>query len=138
MIEFTAYFKKQLGFITFKIPEGFQGALDMLADSVKTGQLTVKISKPRKPRSTGRYSQNSHSFGHAMQLAQHTGHSLHEIEYIAKVRAITKGYPVKPTLSPFGLPMVESQANIDTAECAILIEEYHMMAAEIGLQLKEE
>jgi hypothetical protein len=138
MIEFTAYFKKQTGFITFKIPEGFQGALDMLADSVKTGQLTVKITKPRKPRSTGENSQNNHAWGHAMQLARHTGHSLHEIEFIAKVRAITKGYPVKPTLSPYGVPMVESQENIDTAECAILIDEYHMMAKEIDLELKEE
>lgn len=137
MIEFCAWYKVQAGFITFKIPEGFQPSIDMLADSLK-GQMSVKISKPKKPRTTGPHSQNNHAWGHCLQLAQETGHETYEIEYIAKVRAIKKGYPVKSTLSPFGIPCPKSQADINTVECGILIEEYHIMASECGIALREE
>jgi len=137
MIEFCAWFKVKQDFIYIKIPEGFQASVDMLADSLK-GQMSVKLSKPKKPRTTGKHSQNNHSWAHVSQIAQETGYELHEVEYIAKVRAIKKGYPVKTTLSPLGVPCPKSQADIDTVECAILIEEYHIIASECGIVLREE
>ena len=133
MIDFTERFRVQAGFITFRIPEGYQLSIDALAD--KNERLTVSISKPRKPRTTGPGSQNSHAFGHCSQIAQETGHEVYEIEYIAKVRAIKRGYPVSTCL---GVQVVKSQKDIDTVECGYLIDEYHAIAAENGIKLREE
>ena len=36
-----------------------------------------------------------------------------------------------------GIPVPKSQADISTEECAALIEEYHMIAAENGVKLTE-
>ena len=132
MIDFTERFRVQIGFITFRIPDGFQGAIDSLAE--KNERLTVSISKPRKPRTTGPKSQNSHAFGHCSQIARETGHELYEIEYIAKVRAIKRGYPVSTCL---GVQVVKSQKDIDTVECGYLIDEYHAIAAENNIRLIE-
>lgn len=97
--------------------------------------VTVTFSTPHRPRTTGKGSQNSHAWGHCTQLARELGIELYEVEYIAKVRAIKRGYPVSLKL---GIPVPLSQANISTEECAALIEEYHQIAAENGITLKEE
>ena len=97
--------------------------------------VTVTFETPHRPRTTGKGSQNSHAWGHCTQLARELGIELYEVEYIAKVRAIKRGYPVSLKL---GIPVPLSQANISTEECAALIEEYHQIAAENGITLKEE
>ena len=97
--------------------------------------VTVTFETPHRPRSTGKNSQNSHAWGHCTQIARELGMELHEVEYIAKVRAIKRGYPVSLKL---GIPVPYSQANISVEECAVLIEEYHQIAAENGIILKDE
>ena len=133
MIDFTERFRVQAGFITFRIPDGYQLPIDALAE--KNERLTVSISKPRKPRTTGQGSQNSHSWGHMSQIARETGHEVYEIEYLAKYRAIKRGYPVNTCL---GMPVPKSQAEIDTVENGYLIDELHQIAAENGIKLREE
>jgi hypothetical protein len=132
LIDFTERFRVQIGFITFRIPDGFQGAIDSLAE--KNERLTVSISKPRKPRTTGPGSQNSHSWGHIAQLARETGHEPYEIEYLAKYRAIKRGYPVNTCL---GMNVPKSQSELDTVENGYLIDELHAIATENNIRLIE-
>jgi len=103
---------------------------DKHADYVK-----ITVETPFKPRTTGKDSQNSHAWGHCTQIARELGMELYEVEYIAKVRAIKRGYPVSLKL---GIPVPYSQSNISVEECAALIEEYHQIAAENGINLTEE
>ena len=133
-MDFVTEFKVRAGFITLRVPTELQISVDALARNCTHGFMSVKLDKPKKPRSTGKNSQNSHCWGHCQQKANETGHELAEIEYIAKVRAIKRGYPVSTTL---GVQVPKSQAHIDTLECSYLIEEYHMIAAELDIKLKE-
>lgn len=132
MIEYTEQYRVKAGFITFRIPIDYQIAVDALAE--KHEWLTVSISRPRKPRTTGKGSQNSHAWGHMAQIARETGHEVYEIEYLAKYRAIKRGYPVNTCL---GMPVPKSQSEIDTLEAGYLIDELHMIAAENGIKLTE-
>jgi len=131
---FRVYEKDGAGYVTVKVPAEFRAALDWELSLLKTGQVSVKFSKPHKPRSVGPHSQNNHAWGHNLQIAQVLGMESYEVEYIAKVRAIKRGYPVSTHL---GIPIPKSQADIDTVECGYLIEEYHQIAAENGIVLTE-
>jgi len=134
LIELTAYFRLKDGFITFKIPEGYLEQVKLELATLKTDQAYLKFGKPKKPRTIGEGSQNSHAWGHCTEIARALGNEVYEIEYIAKVRAIKRGYPVSICL---GLPVVKSQSDIDTVECGYLIDEYHQIAAENGIRLTE-
>ncbi len=94
----------------------------------------VEISLPSKKRSTGPYSQNNHAHGHAQQIASETGHEIYEIETIVKNKAIKRGYPYKIVM---GEIVPYSQKYINTIECGYLIDEYHQLAAELGIELME-
>lgn len=131
--EYRVTRKDGAAFLTLKIPEDHWAALDFELASIKGTQVSAKIAKPFKPRSTGKGSQNSHAWGHCAQIARELGAEVWEVEYVAKVRAIKRGYPVSTKL---GVP--KSQADISTEECGYLIEEYHQLAAENGITLIEE
>jgi hypothetical protein len=132
MIEYTAEYKITNGFITFRIPDGYQIHVDALGEKCK-GFMTVRYGKPRKPRTTGEKSQNNLAWKLCTEIARALTMELYEVEYIAKVRAIKRGYPVSITL---GIPVPKSQADIDVQECSCLIEEYYMIAAENGVKLE--
>jgi hypothetical protein len=129
MIEYTAEYKIRQGYITFRIPDDYQILVNAEGEKCK-GFMTVKFGKPRKPRTTGENSQNNLAWKLCTEIARALGIELYEVEYIAKVRAIKRGYPVVMTL---GIPVPKSQANIDTVECGHLIDEYYMIAAENGI-----
>jgi len=133
MIEYTAEYKITHGFITFRIPDGYQIHVDAMGERCK-GFMTVRFGKPRKSRTTGEGSQNNASWGFMTQIAKATGHEVYEIEYIAKYRALKRGYPVNTCL---GVRIPKSQTEIDTVENGYLIDELKQMAAEINLILKE-
>jgi len=128
------------GLIAF-LPPDDEGAQERIRQVLRkcrdknADYVTVTFESPHKPRTTGKGSQNSHAWGHCTQIARAIGVELYEVEYIAKVRAIKRGYPVSLKL---GIPVPYSQSNISTEECAYLIEEYHQIAAENGIELKEE
>jgi len=132
--EYRVSHKDGAHFLTLKVPDDYWPALDFELASIKGSQVSAKIAKPFKPRTTGERSQNSHAWGHCTEIARALGVELYEVEYIAKVRAIKRGYPVSTRL---GIPIPKSQADISTEECAALIEEYHMIAAENGITLTE-
>lgn len=121
-------------FVTLRIPPDRWQGLEFELASIKGTQVSVKVAKPFKPRTTGEKSQNNHAWSHCTEIARAMGMEVYEVEYIAKVRAIKRGYPVSTHL---GLQVPKSQADISTEECAYLIEEYHMIAAENGVKLTE-
>jgi hypothetical protein len=114
-------------------------ALGQYADLIRKGQpgdlYDVSIELPRRPRTTGPGSQNSHAHGHAQQIANETGHDMHEIETIVKVRALKRGYPYTVVM---GMTIPKSQRDITTTECGYLIDEYHALAGELDIELREE
>jgi hypothetical protein len=121
--------------MSFAVPEAYLGAWKILVRKCADDSLMdVEISTPRKKRTTGEHSQNNHAHGHAQQIANETGHDMHEIETIAKHRAIKRGYPFSDVM---GVVVPKSQADISTVECGYLIDEYHAIAAELGIILQE-
>jgi len=141
-LKYTITLKRivQRGVISF-LPPDEEGARERIREVLRrcrdkySDYVKVTFEPPYKPRTTGKGSQNSHAWGHCTQIARALGMDLYEVEYIAKVRAIKRGYPVVMTL---GIPVPKSQADIDTLECGYLIEEYHQIAAEAGIILQEE
>ena len=97
---------------------------------------TLTVKRWYQKRTTGKYSQNHHIYGHAVQIGTCVGNTKFEIIMIAMERAITKDYPTKILYTGKIVPMPESE--IDSRTAGILIDELHMMAAELDIKLIEE
>ena len=98
--------------------------------------VQVTFKPPYKPRTTGKGSQNHHLNGHIMQICEYTGNDYETIKYCVKMIAVEQlGYPFQ-TIAGHVVPKRES--DCDTEECAKLIEASHILAAQLGLILREE
>ena len=97
--------------------------------------VLVTLQPPKKPRTTGKESQNHHLNGHIMQICNETGNSYDVIKYCVKMIAVEQmGYPYK-TIAGHIVPQPESESSTD--ECAKLIEAAHVLAADLGIILQE-
>jgi len=96
----------------------------------------LKITKPFKPRSTGKHSQNHHANGHVQQLCVQTGIDFEVMKYYTKKLAISRGYPFDT--APDGAVIPWSETRIDTTQCGYWIEAIHQFAAEHDYWLKED
>lgn len=105
----------------------------------------VSFRRPVKPKSTGAHSQNAHFNGHVAQIAEETGNDFADVKMYIKKQAMRRGYP--PMFSEDGdivfsmndgepIPQSEKDATSDQAN--MLIEEAHVLAAELGILLKED
>ncbi len=95
----------------------------------------ITIQPPKKPRTTGKYSQNRHLNGHIMQICNETGNSYEAIKYCVKMLAVEEmGYPYELV---DGHIFPQSEADCSTDECAKLIEAAHVLAAHHGIILQE-
>ena len=94
----------------------------------------------KKKRSTGPWSQNHHFNGHCAQIAQSTGNDFDDVKIGIKVRAIKRGFPTPRVRKAGGRAneVFKSEADCTTVECAMLIEEAHQVADELGIILREE
>jgi len=101
----------------------------------KSRQLYVRLDKPRRPRSTGKRSQNAHLNGHVQQIAAYTGDSFDDVKEHIKRESVAMGYPVYT--DSFGVVHVQSESECDTTECAMLIDTAHRIASFLGVELKE-
>lgn len=131
MIEFTA---KVLATnpLTIEVPAGMRKAV---AYEAAKGWATVKLSRPRRPRTTGWHSQSHHLNGHIQQICVETGNDFDAVKSVVKMRAISRGYPFH-TFQGIAIPQSEAQSSVE--ECALLIDEVHQLAAELGISLREE
>lgn len=105
----------------------------------------VLIKPPKRHRSTGPGSQGHHLNGHIMQIAQETGNDFADIKLYLKRRAFRMGLPylTKPDGSVVyslvdGEPMPISETEMTPQECGWVIDEAHILAAELGIALREE
>ena len=99
------------------------------------GYYKVSIKTYRTPRSTGQNSQCNHFNGHVRQICEATGNSFELAKLAIKKRAVDEmGYPYENILGSV-VPKSEGEAN--SAEASILIELTHLIAAELGIHLKE-
>ena len=128
------------GHLCFELPnnlvdkEGLKQVLSYCKDK-KNDYVSVTLTAPRRPRSTGEGSQNHHLNGHIMQICADTGNDYETVK--AKVKMIACecfGYPYTEFLGVI-VPQGESKAGVE--ECTLLIEAAHLLAADLGIILKE-
>lgn len=119
-------------------------ALLLMRHKFKGGYCRNRVSPPRKPRTTGKNSQNTHVHGHAAQIAKYQGDSKNNVIEYAKclaverqeLRPLTKdGKEIK---NVFGMVRGISETEMDTIECAAVIERLHDIAGFLGIILREE
>ena len=97
--------------------------------------VLVTMQPPKKPRTTGKESQNHHLNGHIMQICAETGNDYDAVKDAVKMLAAsTMGYPYK-TIGGQIVPQRERDASVD--ECALLIEAAHILAAQLSIILQE-
>ena len=97
--------------------------------------VLVTLQPPKRPRTTGKDSQNHHLNGHIMQICAETGNDYDAVKDAVKMLAVsTMGYPYK-TIGGQIVPQRERDASVD--ECALLIEAAHILAADLGIILQE-
>ena len=117
--------------LTIEYPAGYKQGLEKLAQK---DSLVFKIAPPRKLRTTGERSQNHHLNGHIQQICIETGNDFAAVKAVIKQMAVSMGYPFR-TFRGMVIPYSEAESSVQ--ECAILIEAVHMLAAELGINLKE-
>ena len=97
--------------------------------------VTVTLSTPKKPRTTGSGSQNHHLNGHIMQICNETGNDYDSVKMVIKQIAMEQfGFPFQ-TIAGKAVPKRERDCS--TEECAMLIEASHYLAADMGIVLRE-
>ena len=124
--------------ITIRLPQYAEDSWVALAQQLREKrikQVYAKIGKPRRPRTTGEGSQNHHLNAHIAQIAQENQDEFDDVKMEIKRRAIKRGYPFRT--DSFGNVVPQSEADCSTAECAMLIEEAHDVAAFLNIRLKE-
>lgn len=130
----------QKGCICFEAPvenelrEALMKVLRLCHDK-NNDYVSVTLSRPYRPRTTGANSQNHHLNGHIMQICEATGNDYEKIKYCIKMTAVEQmAYPYT-TIAGHICPKRESDAS--TEECAKLIEAAHILAAQLGIILRE-
>lgn len=97
--------------------------------------VLVTMQPPKRPRTTGKDSQNHHLNGHILQICSEIGNDYDTVKYCVKMIAVEQmGYPYK-TVAGHILPQRERDCS--TEECAKLIEAAHILAAELSIILQE-
>lgn len=116
----------------------------VLQYSSKDGKrVHILVETEKRTRSTGEFSQSHHLNGHIQQICRETGNDFTQIKEYLKAQAISKGYPQKefhgrPMYDLYDRPVGISEADSTTEQCALLIEEAHILASELGIVLMED
>jgi hypothetical protein len=97
--------------------------------------VLLTLQPPKRPRTTGKDSQNHHLNGHIMQICNETGNDYDTVKQAVKMIAVENmGFPYR-TIAGHIVPQHESESSTD--ECAKLIEAAHVLAAQLGIILQE-
>lgn len=98
--------------------------------------VLVTLEAPKKPRTTGKDSQNHLLNGNIMAICNETGNDYDTIKYAVKMIAVEQlGYPYKTVVDKI-IPMGEHESS--TVECSKLIEASFMLAGDLGIVLQAE
>ncbi|MBW2037427.1 MAG: hypothetical protein JRI41_08115 [Deltaproteobacteria bacterium] len=123
------------GKATVQLLSDYREAFAILHQRVKGAVWELTAGKWYRRRTTGWKSQNHHINGHVQQICIETGQDFETVKAMVKIRAIDAGYPFD-VYRNFTIP--KSEAFCNTQEAAMLIEAAHVIAAELGIILKEE
>jgi len=127
--------------VYFFIPSSHGDEWALLRNHLKVNrgnQLYVKFGKPKKPRSTGYRSANTHIHGHASQIAQATGESKSKIIHDAVDLSMGKMGLDFPTHMDYKGDIVsDSESNWDSVTAHHVIESLHQIATMIPVHLIE-
>lgn len=140
MVQYVLKRTYYAGHIAFDLPqdagarEAIRRELERCRDK-NNDYVLLTMQPPKRPRTTGKDSQNHHLNGHIMQICNETGNDYDTIKYCVKMLAVEQmGYPYK-TVAGHILPQPERQSSTD--ECAKLIEAAHVLAAQLSIILQE-
>jgi len=121
-------------------PKALEAAIDVLLEKSRqkaNGYLTVNLSLPHRPRTTGWKSQNHHLRGHARQLCGYTGYTMNEMMQI--IKEDTPSWPVEYQIFHGKKRQIyASEADISMEVAGEAIEICHVIAADNKWILKEE
>lgn len=97
--------------------------------------VLITMQPPKRPRTTGKDSQNHHLNGHIMQICNETGAGYSAVkDEVKRIAVETMGYPYE-IINGHIHPKGESDSSTD--ECNLLIEAAHVLAADLGIILIE-
>ncbi len=100
-----------------------------------SGYVLVTLQPPKRPRTTGKGSQNHHLNGHIMQICNETGCNYETVKNeVKKIAVENLGYPYEE-LNGHIYALPEHLASVE--ECGLLIEAAHILAAELEIVLQE-
>lgn len=108
-------------------------------------RFRVTVRKPKKPRTTGKHSLNTHFNGHIQEICQELGTDFEDTKLYIKRKALAQGYPfLRNDAGEIVYSMVDNEPlpqherDADTKEAAILVDTAHWFAAEHMIALTEE
>jgi len=128
------------------IPESYQEYKKQLLEycvEKRGGFISLSLSPPKRPRSTGKGSQSHHFNGHCQQIATLTGQPFDDIKKFVKEQAIDRGYPLleddngNMILDMWGNKQGISEADCTIEDCKHLIDQVHQLADEMDIKLEE-
>ena len=135
MLQITTRIIHEPGRLIVELPPTYDTAMKVFVEKLRGGPAIIQLKKWYKGRSTGWKSQSHHINGHCQQIAEETGNDLDTVKSYCKNEAISAGYPID-ILNDIVIPW--SEARIDTLQASILIDTIHRLAADYGINLKEE
>jgi len=132
--------------ISFELPADYKQEYAYLVKKAETTNdyWRASLEPWRNKRSTGAHSQNSHFNGHIQQIVEYTGDDFAVMKRYIKRYCFGQGLRMKTgaegkILYSFtdGEPIPISEADMTTQECSWCIEACHLIAAELGIILRE-
>lgn len=140
MVQYVLKRTYYAGHIAFDLPqdagarEAIRRELERCRDK-NNDYVLLTMQPPKRPRTTGKDSQNHHLNGHIMQICNETGNDYDTVKQAVKMIAVENmGFPYR-TIAGRIIPHHESESSTD--ECAKLIEAAHVLAAELEIILQE-
>ena len=124
------------GHIAFALPqdagarEAIRRELERCKDK-NNDYVLVTMQPPKRPRSTGKDSQNHLLNGIIVQICEETGNDYDSVKDAVKMIAVEQlAYPYK-TIGGKIIPQRERDCSVE--ECSKLIEAAQMLAADLGI-----
>ena len=120
---------------TFQLLSDYRISFQILYKRVGAAVWVLTMGKWYKKRTTGWKSQGNHINGHVQQICMDTGQDFETVKMMVKYQAVSAGFPFE-TYQGHIIP--KSEALCDTVEAALLIEAAHVIAADLGIILRED
>ena len=133
MLQLIARVVYEGGHLIVEVPSPASTAMNVFIEKLRGGPALIDLRKWYNRRSTGWKSQSHHLWGHASQLGEHFGYDKSTMLYL-----VADMVPSWPRVTWRGSTRSTSESQIDMYTAAEAIETMHRIAAEEGVNLREE